>query len=84
MNTDQWIEINQKWCKTFRFSDFSSAMAFMVQVAFAAERMDHHPRWTNEYNLVHFELSTHSAGNRVTEKDHQLANAIDQIFTSYQ
>lgn len=74
-----WIEKNQKLCKTFQFEDFSQAMGFIVQVALLAQKLDHHPRLINEYNRVELELSTHSAGNQVTEKDHQLATEIDKI-----
>lgn len=78
-----WIEKNQKYCKTYRFSTFSAAMSFVFQVALAAEKLDHHPKWTNEYTTVHFELSTHSASGNITERDHQLAQIIDQIFFIY-
>ncbi len=51
----------------------------MAKGALVAEKMDHHPSWTNVYNKVDFELSTHDAGDTVTEKDHTLANAIDKL-----
>ncbi len=51
----------------------------MTRVALAAEKMDHHPRWTNVYNQVEIWLNTHDAGEVVTEKDHQLADLIDQL-----
>lgn len=51
----------------------------MTKVALVAEKMDHHPTWTNTYNQVDIYLSTHSAGNVVTEKDHRLAAAIDKL-----
>lgn len=66
--------------KEFTFQNFTEAFAFMTCVAFLAEKMDHHPEWTNVYNRVTINLSTHSAGDTVTDKDHQLANAIDQIL----
>lgn len=78
-----WIEKNQKYCKSFRFSTFSEAMAFVFQVALVAEKLDHHPQWTNNYTEVSFELSTHTAGHIITELDHVLARAIDQIFLKY-
>ncbi len=74
-----WIEKNQKLCKTFQFEYFSQAIGFIVQVALLAEKLDHHPKIINQYNLVEIELSTHSADNKVTDKDHQLALAIDKI-----
>jgi 4a-hydroxytetrahydrobiopterin dehydratase len=51
----------------------------MTQVAMLAEKMDHHPYWTNVYNKVTIELSTHDAGDVVTQKDRDLAAAIDMI-----
>jgi 4a-hydroxytetrahydrobiopterin dehydratase len=65
--------------KSFTFKDFKEAFGFMTKVALTAEKMDHHPTWTNVYNKVDFELSTHDAGDTVTEKDHKLAKAIDAL-----
>lgn len=75
----EWKEQNNRLCKTFKFNDFSEAFAFMTRVALAAEKMDHHPFWTNVYNVVTFELSTHDAGDQVTEKDWELARIIDKL-----
>lgn len=74
-----WTESNQQLYKKFEFDNFSQAFAFMTQVAMLAEKMDHHPRWENVWNRVEIWLSTHDAGNIVTEKDRKLAVAIDQI-----
>lgn len=74
-----WTEENNRLKKTFRFRDFQEAFAFMTRVAFLAEKHDHHPNWSNVYNTVTIELTTHDAGNVVTEKDHKLAAAIDAI-----
>ena len=74
-----WIEQNNKLHKSFKFKNFSEAFAFMTSVALAAEKMDHHPLWTNMYNTVDIWLSTHDAGNTVTEKDKILARAIDAL-----
>jgi 4a-hydroxytetrahydrobiopterin dehydratase len=74
-----WTEDNNKLSKTFKFKDFQEAFAFMTRVAFLAEAQGHHPNWSNVYNTVVIELNTHDAGNIVTEKDHKLAKAIDQI-----
>ncbi|EMS32801.1 Pterin-4-alpha-carbinolamine dehydratase [Mariniradius saccharolyticus AK6] len=74
-----WTEENNRLKKTFRFKDFQEAFAFMTRVAFLAEKHDHHPNWSNVYNTVTIELTTHDAGNVVTEKDHKLAAAIDAI-----
>jgi 4a-hydroxytetrahydrobiopterin dehydratase len=74
-----WKEENNRLKKTFQFKDFSEAFGFMTRVAIAAEKMDHHPTWTNTWNTVSFELSTHDAGNKVTDKDHKLAKVIDSM-----
>jgi 4a-hydroxytetrahydrobiopterin dehydratase len=74
-----WHEENNCLKNTFKFKDFSEAFAFMTRVAMIAEKMDHHPTWTNTWNTVSIELSTHDAGNVVTEKDRKLAAAIDKI-----
>ncbi len=74
-----WEEIDNQLVKTFTFNDFDEAWAFMEQVAELAKKLDHHPRWINDYNMVKFELSTHSA-NGITDKDRQLATAIDNLF----
>lgn len=75
----KWSTEKNKLKKTFTFKDFTEAFAFMTKVAIAAERMNHHPTWTNTYNRVTFELSTHDAGDIVTEKDRKLAEEIDKL-----
>ena len=65
--------------KMFKFNDFVSAWAFMTKVALIAEKMDHHPDWSNEYNRVTIKLSTHSAGDKITVKDRELAEHIDKL-----
>ncbi|MBN7809900.1 4a-hydroxytetrahydrobiopterin dehydratase [Algoriphagus sp. H41] len=75
-----WKEENNRLKKTFEFSDFQEAFAFMTRVAFLAEKQNHHPNWSNVYNTVEIELNTHDAGDIVTEKDHKLAQAIDKIL----
>ena len=74
-----WQETDNKLVRQFTFADFSEAFAFMTHVALLAEKMDHHPFWTNVYNKVTIELSTHDAGDTVTDKDRKLAEAIDKI-----
>jgi 4a-hydroxytetrahydrobiopterin dehydratase len=74
-----WTESDNKLYKKFRFKSFSEAFAFMTRVALKAEKMDHHPLWTNVYNTVEIWLSTHDAGDVITDKDKKLANAIDSI-----
>jgi 4a-hydroxytetrahydrobiopterin dehydratase len=74
-----WQEENNKLYRKFNFKDFSEAFAFMTRVALIAEKMHHHPLWTNVYNQVEVWLSTHDAGDIVTEKDRKLAAAIDKF-----
>lgn len=74
-----WEEKNDSLYRKFEFKDFSAAFAFMTRVALAAEKMDHHPKWTNVYNTVEIWLSTHDAGNTVTERDRKLAKKIDGL-----
>ncbi len=74
-----WTEKDNKLCREFQFKDFVQAFGFMSQVAILAEKMDHHPWWANVYNRVEIELTTHDAGNTITEKDRALAAAIDKI-----
>lgn len=74
-----WEEKNNRLYRQFQFDNFSEAFAFMTRVAMEAEKMDHHPMWTNVYNTVEIWLSTHSAGDIVTDKDHRLAGQIDLI-----
>jgi 4a-hydroxytetrahydrobiopterin dehydratase len=64
---------------TFEFFDFQEAWSFMSEVAELAEEHQHHPNWTNVYNRVTILLSTHEAGNIITEKDRKLAEAIDAL-----
>lgn len=64
----------------FTFKDFNAAFAFMTRVALLAEKMDHHPEWSNVYNKVIIVLRTHSAGNTVTAKDRELAAAITGLL----
>ena len=74
-----WTEQDNKLYRKFQFKDFSEAFAFMTRIALQAEKMDHHPLWTNVWNTVEVWLSTHSAGDVVTEKDRKLAAAIDKM-----
>jgi 4a-hydroxytetrahydrobiopterin dehydratase len=74
-----WKEEKNKLYKKFEFKDFKETFAFMTHVALIAEKMDHHPEWKNTYNVLEVWLSTHSAGDKVTDKDHELAKAIDKI-----
>jgi 4a-hydroxytetrahydrobiopterin dehydratase len=75
-------EENNKLYKKFVFKNFSEAFAFMTRVAMESEKMDHHPYWSNVWNTVEIWLNTHSAGNIVTGKDHELAKKIDALAAS--
>jgi len=75
-----WQEKNNKLYRMLRFKDFSEAFSFMTRVAQEAEKADHHPEWKNVYNTVEIWLSTHDAGDVITEKDHQLAKRIDALL----
>ncbi len=77
-----WQEQDNKLIRDFEFADFSEAFAFMTRVALIAEKMDHHPWWSNVYNKVRIELTTHDAGNTVTDKDRTLAGEISQLVVS--
>ena len=79
-----WIEEKNRLQATFKFKDFAEAFAFMTEVAFHAEKQNHHPNWNNVWNTVEIQLTTHDAGNTVTDKDRKLAAAIDEIYRKYQ
>ena len=74
-----WKEENSQLSREFKFNDFTEAFAFMTRVAFLAEKHGHHPNWSNVYNTVTINLTTHDEGNTVTQKDREFANAIDKI-----
>lgn len=74
-----WAHEGNALTKTFTFDDFRSALAFIVRLGFEAEERDHHPNLTNVYNRVEIALTTHDAGNRVTQRDVDLATAIEPL-----
>ena len=74
-----WEEKNNSLYRKFEFKDFSEAFAFMARVALIAEKMNHHPKWTNVWNTVEVWLSTHDAGDIITDKDRKLAEKIDAL-----
>ena len=76
--TGSWKEADNKLYRKFEFKDFSEAFAFMTRVAMEAQKMDHHPLWTNVYNTLEIWLSTHDAGG-VTERDVKIAEAINRL-----
>ncbi len=75
-----WTEENNQLKRSFQFSNFIEAFGFMTKVAFIAEKMNHHPNWSNVYNKVDIALCTHDAGNTVTEKDRKLSAEIDKLY----
>lgn len=75
-----WQEKDNTLYKKFEFKNFSEAFAFMMRVALEAEKMNHHPLWTNVYNKVEIWLSTHDAGDIITEKDRKLSAYIDNLL----
>lgn len=77
-----WKEENNQLHRSFEFKDFIEAFAFIIKVAFAAEKMGHHPNWSNAYNKVDIKLFTHDANDSITEKDVNLSKEIDKIFNS--
>jgi len=74
-----WDGDDRRISKTFRFSGFAEALAFMVEVGFYCERENHHPEWKNVYDKVFVELTTHDAG-KVTEKDLGLAARMETVY----
>ncbi|HHM20577.1 MAG TPA: 4a-hydroxytetrahydrobiopterin dehydratase [Bacteroidetes bacterium] len=78
-----WTEKDNSLQAVFQFKNFTEAFAFMTEVAFLAEKHNHHPDWSNVWNTVRFKLNTHDAGGVVTEKDHRLAAAIDEVAKKY-
>ncbi len=74
-----WKEENNSLYRKFQFKDFKEAFAFLTKVAMAAEQVNHHPAIKNTWNTVELWLSTHDAGNVVTDKDRKLAEMIDQL-----
>ena len=77
---DAWEERDGALRRHFEFADFSAAFAFMTRVALLAEKRNHHPEWSNVWNKVDITLSTHDAGGVVTDKDRDLAAAIDKLI----
>ncbi|MDF1695503.1 MAG: 4a-hydroxytetrahydrobiopterin dehydratase [Saprospiraceae bacterium] len=78
-----WIEEDNKLKAEFVFIDFTQAWAFMNEVAIYAEKQGHHPNWSNVYNKVSIHLTTHDAGNTVTDKDRKLAETINKLYNRY-
>ncbi len=77
-----WTENDNALNKTFKFKTFLDAIKWMEKASIEIDKLDHHPEWTNVYNKVVIKLSTHDAGNTVTDKDRQLAALLDRIEIS--
>ena len=78
-----WIEKDSKLYREVKFKDFAEAIGFMTEAAIHIEKQNHHPEWSNVYNTVKISLTTHDAGNTVTDKDRKLAATIDQLLEKY-
>ena len=77
-----WNELEDALVAELEFKNFVDAFAFMTDVAALAEQQQHHPEWSNVYNRVTIRLTTHDAGNQVTEKDQKLARAIEALASA--
>ena len=78
-----WREENNALHAELKFKDFVEAFGFMSQVALHAEKMNHHPEWSNVWNTVNIKLCTHDAGNVVTDLDRKLAGIINELYAIY-
>ena len=78
----EWEWSEDKLKKSFQFSDFKEAMGFILRISYEAEAADHHPEIFNCYSRVEIGLNTHNAGGKVTQKDIDLARAIEKISTT--
>ena len=76
-----WVEVKGKLEKEYTFNGFVEAFAFMTKVAFLAEAMNHHPDWSNVYNRVLINLTTHDVGG-ITELDMQFAESLEAIASA--
>tara|TARA_B110000908_G_C10067034_1_gene363331 strand:+ start:395 stop:628 length:234 start_codon:yes stop_codon:yes gene_type:complete len=75
-----WKEIDNELVRKFEFKNFVEAFGFITKIAILAEKANHHPWWSNVYNQVEIRLTTHDAGNTITEQDRNLANKIDSLL----
>ncbi|EJF53134.1 pterin-4a-carbinolamine dehydratase [Saprospira grandis DSM 2844] len=83
MDYQHFREQQQQLVAEFVFEDFVAAFGFMTQVAFWAEKWDHHPNWYNVYNRLEIRLCSHDAGNTITERDHRLAAKIEALYLAF-
>jgi 4a-hydroxytetrahydrobiopterin dehydratase len=79
---DAWVEADGALYKKFEFPNFGEASVFMTRVAAIAEAQNHHPDWSNSWNTVEIFLRSHDKGGKVTDRDHRLATAIDELHQS--
>ena len=79
---EAWQEQDGALYKKFEFANFAEAFAFMTQVAALAEKQNHHPDWSNSWNVVEISLRSHDKGGKVTDRDIRLAAAIDELQQS--
>jgi len=79
-----WEKNSKGLCCSLHFPSFPAAMAFMMEVAETAEKLNHHPDWCNSYRRVDICLRTHDAGNTISEKDLALSEEIKRILLSHQ
>lgn len=79
-----WEEKNNALHTSLKFKDFVEAFGFMTSVAILAEKQNHHPEWSNVWNTVNIKLTTHDAGNTITEKDRVLAQSISDLYIKYE
>jgi 4a-hydroxytetrahydrobiopterin dehydratase len=77
-----WKQVKDSLVAELMFKNFVDAFAFMTDVAALAEKHGHHPEWSNVYNRVTIRLTTHDAGNQVTDKDRKLAEAIEALASA--
>lgn len=78
-----WEEQNNTLVKCFEFQNFIQAFLFMTEMAFHIEKLNHHPEWKNTYNKIEVQLRTHDAGNIITDKDRELAQIFDTIYSKH-
>jgi len=78
-----WKEENNALHASLKFKDFVEAFGFMSSVAILAEKQNHHPEWSNVWNNVNIKLTTHDAGNTITDKDRKLAASIEELYQKY-
>jgi len=76
---DGWSAVDGGLHRRFEFADFSEAFAFMTRVALLAEKANHHPDWSNSWNVVEISLTTHDAGSTVTDNDRAMADKINAL-----